>query len=337
MKLRKFKGVEKVAAISIIVPIYKVEKYIKRCVDSILNQTFNDFELILVNDGSPDNCGQICDNYAILDNRVKVIHKKNGGLADARNAGLDLAEGEYIGFVDADDYVEDDMYEKLVNMCIKKNADISVCGRYDVNESSISTRFQLDHVEVWNSEEATVNLLTWNNIDSSACDKLYNKRIFNDIRFPLGRYNEDIFVMTDLLNKANKIVHIGECKYYYCHRQDSITTESFNEKSLDMVEASEKVLINVSILYPTLKKQAESFYYKNVLYTLSTINNKNLKRTYRDHYNSLQRIIFSNISNIILNKHISTLQKILGFFIVTNTYNSIRSIKKKMQQIIGKI
>ena len=114
--------------ISIIVPVYKVEKYIHKCIDSILNQTFKDFELILVDDGSPDNCGKICDEYAKKDSRVIVIHKENGGLSSARNSGLDIARGDYIGFVDSDDYIENDMYELLYNLCEENNCDISSCS-----------------------------------------------------------------------------------------------------------------------------------------------------------------------------------------------------------------
>lgn len=120
--------------ISIIVPVYKVEPYLRKCVDSILAQTFTDFEVILVDDGSPDNSGKICDEYASKDSRVRVIHKKNGGLSSARNAGIDVARGKYLGFVDSDDYIEKDMYELLYDNIVKEQADLSICGIYDVYE-----------------------------------------------------------------------------------------------------------------------------------------------------------------------------------------------------------
>ncbi|EGP5489252.1 glycosyltransferase, partial [Enterococcus faecium] len=118
--------------ISIIVPVYKVEPYLRKCVDSILAQTFTDFEVILVDDGSPDNSGKICDEYASKDSRVRVIHKKNGGLSSARNAGIDVARGKYLGFVDSDDYIEKDMYELLYDNIVKEQADLSICGIYDI-------------------------------------------------------------------------------------------------------------------------------------------------------------------------------------------------------------
>jgi glycosyltransferase involved in cell wall biosynthesis len=120
--------------ISIIVPVYDVEKYLKKCVDSILNQTFKDFELILVDDGSPDNSGAICDQYAEKDSRVRVIHKENGGLSDARNAGIEVARGKYLGFVDSDDFVNEDMYKQLYTSIIENNADLSICGIFDLYE-----------------------------------------------------------------------------------------------------------------------------------------------------------------------------------------------------------
>ena len=129
--------------ISIIVPVYNVEEYIHRCIDSILAQTFTDFELILVNDGSHDQCGKICDEYAENDSRIKVIHKKNGGLSDARNAGLEIAQGEYIGFVDSDDYIEHDMYEKLIEACKEYNSKLAMCGRYKVLGEELKPMFSL--------------------------------------------------------------------------------------------------------------------------------------------------------------------------------------------------
>ncbi|NST07596.1 glycosyltransferase, partial [Enterococcus faecalis] len=120
--------------ISIIVPVYNVEKYLEKCVRSILAQTFTDFELILVDDGSPDSSGAMCDQFAEQDQRVKVIHKENGGLSDARNAGIEIATGEYLGFVDSDDYIADDMYELLYTNIVKEDADLSICGIYDVYE-----------------------------------------------------------------------------------------------------------------------------------------------------------------------------------------------------------
>ncbi|HDT8053597.1 TPA: glycosyltransferase, partial [Enterococcus faecalis] len=132
--------------ISIIVPVYNVEKYLEKCVRSILAQTFTDFELILVDDGSPDSSGAMCDQFAEQDQRVKVIHKENGGLSDARNAGIEIATGEYLGFVDSDDYIADDMYELLYTNIVKEDADLSICGIYDVYEGKEPVEKQQQYI-----------------------------------------------------------------------------------------------------------------------------------------------------------------------------------------------
>ena len=144
--------------ISIIVPVYDVEPYLRKCIDSILIQSYRDLEIILVDDGSPDNCGAICDEYAEKDKRIKVIHKKNGGLSDARNAGLDIATGEYIGFVDSDDWVMPDMYEYLYKAVKEYDADMSVCGYYDYWGKTISGRYCQD-IQVYKGQEGIKALL----------------------------------------------------------------------------------------------------------------------------------------------------------------------------------
>ncbi len=185
--------------ISVIVPVYNVEEYIHRCIDSILAQTFKEFELILVDDGSPDQSGKICDEYALIDSRIKVIHKKNGGLSDARNAGLEVAQGEYIGFVDSDDFIESDMYEKLLEACKENSSQIAMCGRYNVLGEELHPLFSFEGHMIWESREAIGNLLTWNNIDSSACDKLF-MRISAVSGHPFRKHPDSITAHPDTLS-----------------------------------------------------------------------------------------------------------------------------------------
>lgn len=316
--------------ISIIVPVYKVEEYLHRCINSILEQTFVDFELILIDDGSPDNSGKICDLYASNDNRIKVIHKNNGGLADARNAGLDIAIGDYIGFVDSDDFIDLDMYEKLYKACIKSGSKISMCGRYDVFGNNKKPMFSFEGYRIWNSKEAIENLLTWNNIDSSACDKLFERSLFNNIRFPKGKYNEDIFIMMEILCNSKKIVHIGEAKYYYYHRQDSITTELFTEKKMDLIEASEKLMKFVHDTYPDLMPKAYSYYYKGIIYLFSLIQSKSEKHKYENSYIKLSKLIHENILNILLSKYVDIKTKFITMLLYTNTFHYIKKIKNTL-------
>ncbi|MGM0215625.1 glycosyltransferase family 2 protein [Enterococcus sp. AZ109] len=225
--------------ISIIVPVYNVEKYLHKCVDSILEQTFTDFELILVDDGSPDGSGAICDEYAKKDARVKVIHKENGGLSDARNAGIDIAQGKYLGFIDSDDYIEKDMYELLYNNIINENADLSICGVYHVydNKEIIENKKQY---MVLDRDETMVLIFHGNLISDHAWNKLYTKKIFNETRYPVGKYHEDSFTIVSILDKCKKVVVDTSQEYYYYHRTGSITSQKFSKKHLEYIEAWEE-------------------------------------------------------------------------------------------------
>lgn len=222
--------------ISIIVPVYKVEKYLDTCVRSILAQTFTDFELILVDDGSPDRCGALCDTYAGKDPRIVVIHKENGGLSSARNAGIEAAGGNYIGFVDSDDYIAPDMYSFLYENIKKEQADLSMCGLFDVYAGREPRRLA-EYYGVMGPEEAVEMVLKAKIASISAVNKLYKKEIFDGIRYVEGRHAEDAFAIVDILLKCKTIVVSSRQKYYYVHRGDSITTKQFSEHDMDIIEA----------------------------------------------------------------------------------------------------
>ena len=224
--------------ISVIVPVYKVEKYIRRCIDSILNQTFSDFELIIVDDGSPDNCGKICDEYAKKDNRIYVIHKENGGLSDARNAGLDWAfahsDSEWITFIDSDDWIPPKYLEALSNAVNETGCEISICA-YDETEG------ELPAVDVNKLKTAVVNTESFfcdHNVNAVvAWGKLYKKEIFKDIRYPVGKLHEDEFTTYKLLFQNEHCVFVNQPLYFYFQNTDSITKSEWNPKRLDALEA----------------------------------------------------------------------------------------------------
>lgn len=226
--------------ISIIVPVYKVEKYLKRCVDSILAQTYTNFELILVDDGSPDTCPAMCDKFAKQDNRIKVIHKENGGLSDARNAGLSIATGEYIGFVDSDDYIDPQMYDILLHCLLEDNADVAICNYIRVNESyqKITTMLQPSRNKCFSQEEFIQELLQpYGGYFVVAWNKLYRKAIFNDLRFPLGKQHEDEFIIHHVVARCKKITCVENVLYYYFQREGSIMSQEFNVRHMDYGEA----------------------------------------------------------------------------------------------------
>ena len=227
--------------ISIIVPIYKVEKYINQCLDSICGQTYKNLEIILVDDGSPDNCGKICDEYAQKDSRIKVIHKENGGLSSARNAGLDVIKGEYISFIDSDDFIENNFIEKLYNLCIDNDVDIAECN-YLQFENEIEKTKNKDKVEIFTSYEmqnrmysvyGTRTTVVWN--------KLYKNYIYKELRFPNGKINEDEFcTYKAFYNCKKKIAVTNENLYYYRYNSESIMGKKFNSKRFDVIDAYEE-------------------------------------------------------------------------------------------------
>lgn len=207
--------------ISIIVPVYKVEDYLIRCVDSITNQTYKNIEIILIDDGSPDNSGKICDELRKKDNRIVVIHKTNGGQSEARNKGLDIAKGEYIGFVDSDDYIEENMFETLLDIAEREKADI-VSGK--IKKIFKNNKYEIieDHksIENYSGNDALVELLK-GKITDYIYNKIYKKEIWNNIRFPEGKILEDMDVMYLLIEKANKVSCTNKTEYYYVFRENS--------------------------------------------------------------------------------------------------------------------
>lgn len=231
--------------LSIIVPVYNVEKYINRCIDSILNQQFSDFELILVDDGSPDNCGQICDDYAKKDSRIRVIHKENGGLGSARNVGIELSRGNYIGFVDSDDWISTDMYAFLIQIALEHKADI-VSGSYILTKGSsehLPKRYTTKTFEGIDKLRFYLELgMKYRISDYPVWNKIYKKDLFKDIRFPERQLFEDMATNFMLINKANKYVTSDKPVYFYFQDGESITRNGFKKQDYDLLLVSNQML-----------------------------------------------------------------------------------------------
>lgn len=233
--------------ISVIVPVYKVEKYLNRCVDSIINQTYCDLEIILVDDGSPDNCGKICDDYAKKDNRIKVIHKENGGLSDARNAGLNVATGDYIGFVDSDDYIKSDMYKNMISS-IKDN-DICMCGCEIIDEDGNLLSEDGFKNQIFLGADIVSNVVL--PLKTSVWNKIFKREFIGDNKFPNGYiHGEDLVFLTNIINPDTKLVTIEYNGYNYIKHSNSITTSSFSKKSFDEVYCKDISADNISEKFP---------------------------------------------------------------------------------------
>lgn len=269
------------ALISIIVPVYKVEKYIHKCIESILNQTYDKLEIILIDDGSPDSCPKICDDYALRDNRIKVIHQKNQGLSSARNKGIELAKGEYIGFVDSDDYIEPSMFQDLYNTIVENNADISICNFYVINNKSKEKTVKngLKNKQ-YNKIEALKEILLDNEIQSYAWNKLYKRELFENVKYPVGKKYEDIGTTFYLFEKSNRIQYIGKPGYNYLNREDSIVFNYNEQTIIDYIDIIIERYKYVEKKFEELKKY--NFYYLaktlitayNDVNSLLNINNK---------------------------------------------------------------
>ncbi len=296
--------------ISIIVPVYKVEKYINKCVDSILNQTFQDFELILVDDGSPDNCGAICDEYAKKDKRVLSVHKKNGGLSDARNYGINMAKGKYIGFIDSDDYIADDMYEALYNNIVKYEADVSVCGIYDCYGEKVVPQDIKKGVFEFSASQAVEYMLSGKGVGLFAVNKLYKREVFKDVRYPVGKTYEDAFVIVDILLRAEKVVIDTTPKYYYIHRESSITLSNFSKKYYDILEAQTHNMELIEENFPDLKDLGDFriwWAYKQILSRLA-LNDKETRKKFSEDKKHISKMIRKDLPKILRNKYNSKSQ-----------------------------
>lgn len=241
--------------ISVIVPVYKVEPYLDRCVRSILNQNYREFELILVDDGSPDRCGEMCDEWAKRDGRIRVFHKKNGGLSSARNHGLDRAKGDYLSFIDSDDWVEEDYLSYLHSLFPED----PLCRLVGCNHriirgkhSDAACHLQTDK-QTFSRRDAFESALFHGCVDVSAWAKLYRKEVFEALRFPEGRLFEDTWLFGDILNRTDQYVFGGKVCYNYLMRSDSTVNQGFREKNLEYIEAAERLAELAVACDPALK------------------------------------------------------------------------------------
>lgn len=226
--------------ISVIVAAYNVEKYIEECLLSILNQTYTNIELIVVNDGSTDNTKSILEQYALMYKNITVIHKKNGGLSSARNVGIEIATGEYLSFIDGDDYIKEDMYETLINLIESYQCDIAICGvirKYENNEIFSDT----GKILLMDKNEALKKLIESRVIHDYAVNKIYKKSLFKEIKYPEGKIYEDVFTTYKTFSQCSNIVYIDTPKYYYVQREGSILRSKFSENQFQHLEALKEI------------------------------------------------------------------------------------------------
>lgn len=254
--------------ISVIVPVYNVEPYLHKCVDSILNQTYRNLEVILVDDGSPDGCPEICDEYAETDRRVRVIHKPNGGLSDARNAGMAVMNGAYLSFVDSDDLLPVNAIETLHRIAVEENADLVIGGHNRFEDVPVESSKAETFVKRWTPVEAMADMLK-NGCASWA--RLYRRELHQSILFPVGEINEDEAIVLPLLEKCKTIAVTNAVVYHYRCRPESITTAVFNRKKMAWVKHCRNNHAFIREKYPQLEKDALARYRGSILWILREI------------------------------------------------------------------
>lgn len=240
-------------AISVIVPVYNVEAHLRKCLDSILNQTFKSLEVIIVNDGSTDQSGEISDEYVEKESRIQVIHLEKEGVSAARNIGVSQAKGDFIGFVDGDDYIDERMYKTLYEACLRTSSNISICklGR-EINGEIINNIPDEFYFLELNNEEAMRELFKGNLYRFSLCNKLFSKQCFTDITFPVGRIHEDLSTTYKLFAKAEKAVYLNYMGYIYVKQEESILTKSYYKERLDAFVGWEEIIPFMKKKYPQL-------------------------------------------------------------------------------------
>lgn len=227
--------------ISVIVPVYKVEKFLPFCVQSILAQTCSDWELILVDDGSPDRCGEICEQFARQDGRIRALHKENGGLADARNAGTAVAQGEYITYIDSDDWVAPQLLERLLEQAQITGADVVVCDMEKTDSEEMTFENTNAGPKTFTGPQAMEAMLYQTGFDTSACGKLFRAELCQKTLFPKGRLYEDLFTIYKMLFAAQKVVYLPQVLYAYRKNPDSIMYRKFDRRNLDELDAADAI------------------------------------------------------------------------------------------------
>lgn len=321
--------------ISVIVPVYNVEEYLPRCIDSILAQTYSNLEIILVDDGTKDNSNVICDEYAAKDSRIRVIHKENGGLSSARNAGIDVAKGEYIAFVDSDDWIEPDAYETMLTLALEENVKLVCAGRYDVRSGSGERTVGLcpPKQEVISGEELVRRIFLWDNIDSAAWDKLYHRSLFREIRYPVGKIVEDVPVTYRIALDAGRIGMCSKPVYNYFHRPGSITTSSVSAKTFHFSQHTEKIYPYIREHYPQLKNEARYLRVRSLVYNRMTLDlaGAQARKTFSEEYHQSGKALRKHAGFIVKSPLFRKKEKLTDLLLAFGLYRWLRPIYHKMK------
>ena len=320
--------------VSIIVPVFNVEKYLTKCLESLVSQTFSDIEIILVNDGSTDDSKKICEKFASKDKRIIIINKENGGVSSARNLGIEHSKGKYISFVDSDDYIANDMIEFLVRNIERTDADISTCGHYDcyMNKDSIKKYHFKNSNEsgVLSSHQALQESLIGGKISLLPYDKLYKRELFDNIKFPIGVIYEDSAVIPKVMTQISKVYYSFSPKYYYVRRVNSITNSKFSYRNFDIIKVNKQNFEMVKEHHKYALKHAE---FRLLWSYLCVIDGIICSDFVYPEINDILKIIKKNKINIFKSNFFTFKRKLLVLLLIFN-FNFYKKIIKRFKNNI---
>ena len=321
--------------ISIIVPVYNSSRLLEKCLDSLINQTYKDIEIIVVDDGSTDNSGEICDRYSGIDSRVVVLHKKNAGVCEARNDGIDLASGGYIGFVDADDYCKEEMFQYLASLAADTNADIACCGieRVYVHSKATYHTRKTGGISIFSSREAIEKFFLPDYITTAVWNKIFRANIVKNNRFKNYARNDDGWFVATMIINSERIAVCDECLYVYQIQQKSITRGEFSSKNYDILRSVDDIYNMVVKKYPDNRNIIVGKIFWNVVFLDEMII---AKKYDNKSINDIQKLIRNNIWTLIKYEDLSQFRK-AQFYILAISFHAYAFLYVLYCRLWGKI
>lgn len=317
--------------ISVIVPVYNVETYLAKCVDSILGQSYANLEVILVNDGSTDSSGSICDAFARKDDRVRVIHKENGGLSSARNAGMEAAAGEYISFIDSDDWIEPDAYEHLLGLMEKYQVKLVCGGNYDVDGGTGRRTLGIcpKKEEAVTAEEFVGRMFLWDGCDSSVCDKIFHRSLLETFRFPEGRVCEDVAITYKIVLGTERAAFSQLPFYNYYHRVGSISrTAEITDNSFHFSQHTREIYSYIREHHPSIEPQARYLRVKSLSHILLLLeqSEKAVRDRFAEEYRYARKELQKHTAFILKSPYFGKKEKITDVLLNLRLYRLLRPV-----------
>lgn len=317
--------------LSVIVPVYNVEKYLVKCVDSILDQTYSDLEVILVNDGSRDSSGRICDTLAQKDPRVRVIHQENGGLSRARNVGIEAATGEYITFVDSDDWIEADAYAHLMGLMERDRVKLVCGGNYNVDERSGERTLGVcpRKEEVITTEEMVGRMFLWQDCDSSVCDKIFHRSLLEHFRFPEGKVSEDVSITYRILLSTDRVTFSERPFYNYLQRSGSISRAGeITEKSFHFSQHTEVIYAYICEHHPAIKNQARYLRVRSLSHILLNLEQAapEVRQKFAAEYGHARKELKKHTGFFLKSSYFGKKEKVTNLLLNLGLYRTLRPI-----------